>query len=91
MAGRKAQKSGTSTVTHNTRSGSKKAVEAGVTNRTQTGSTATMSSGPSKELTYEQIAQRAEAIWLQKGCQPGQDEQNWREAEAQLKAEMGIA
>ncbi|MDI9431777.1 MAG: DUF2934 domain-containing protein [Sedimentisphaerales bacterium] len=91
MAGRKAQKSGTSTATRNTRSGSKKTVEAGVTNSTQTGSTATKSSGPSKALTYEQIAQRAEAIWLQNGCQAGQDEQNWREAEAQLKAEMGIA
>jgi len=37
------------------------------------------------------IAKRAEAIWIQKGRKPGQDEQNWREAEAQLKAELGIA
>jgi hypothetical protein len=41
-------------------------------------------------LTHEQIAQRAKAIWQAKGCPTGQDEQNWREAEAQLKAELGI-
>jgi hypothetical protein len=42
-------------------------------------------------LTHAQIAERAWAIWQDKGCQPGQDEQNWREAEAQLKAELRIA
>ena len=40
-------------------------------------------------LTYDQIAQRAEHIWRQSGCLPGRDEQNWQEAEAQLKAEQG--
>jgi hypothetical protein len=39
-------------------------------------------------LTYEQIAQRAEEIWKKKGCLPGQDEQNWLEAERQLMAEL---
>jgi len=38
--------------------------------------------------TYEQIAHRAEEIWKKKGCLPGQDEQNWLEAERQLKAEI---
>lgn len=38
--------------------------------------------------TYEQIAQRAQEIWTKKGCLPGQDEQNWLEAERQLKAEL---
>ena len=38
--------------------------------------------------TYEQIAQRAREIWTKKGCLPGQDEQNWLEAERQLKAEL---
>ncbi|HSW00595.1 MAG TPA: DUF2934 domain-containing protein [Sedimentisphaerales bacterium] len=38
--------------------------------------------------TYEQIAQRAAEIWKKKGCLPGQDEQNWLEAERQLKAEF---
>ncbi len=42
----------------------------------------------SKTPTYEQIAQRAKEIWTKKGCLPGQDEQNWLEAERQLKAEM---
>jgi hypothetical protein len=90
MAGRKAQKSSTGTMERNVQSGSKSAVQTGATNIRGTGST-TKSSGASATLTYEQIAQRAEAIWLQKGCQAGQDEQNWREAEAQLKAEMGIS
>ena len=40
--------------------------------------------------THQQIAQRAQAIWKAKGCLAGQDEQNWREAEAQLKAELGL-
>jgi len=39
-------------------------------------------------LTHEQISRRAHEIWLKKGCKPGQDEQNWLEAEAQLRAEM---
>lgn len=37
--------------------------------------------------TYEQISQRAQEIWTKKGCLPGQDEQNWLEAERQLIAE----
>ena len=39
-------------------------------------------------LSHEQIAERARAIWVSKGCIPGHDTQNWMEAEAQLKAEM---
>lgn len=42
----------------------------------------------SKTPTYEQVAQRAREIWTKKGCLPGQDEQNWLEAERQLKAEL---
>jgi hypothetical protein len=38
--------------------------------------------------TREQIAQRAHDIWVKNGCKHGQDEQNWLEAERQLKAEM---
>jgi hypothetical protein len=45
---------------------------------------ATTSAAP----TYEQISQRAQEIWMKKGCLPGQDEQNWLEAERQLKAEL---
>jgi len=47
-------------------------------------------SGTEKVLTHEQIAERAKQIWQQRGCKPGEDEQNWLEAEAQLKAELDI-
>ena len=40
--------------------------------------------------TRKQIEDRAKEIWHRKGCPCGQDEQNWLEAEAQLKKEMGI-
>ena len=43
------------------------------------------------QVTREQIAERAEAIWQASGCLPGLDERNWCEAEAQLKAELAIA
>ena len=39
---------------------------------------------------HEQIAARAKAIWEQRGRLPGQDLANWYEAEAHLKAEMGM-
>lgn len=39
-------------------------------------------------ITYEQTAERAREIWMRNGCRPGEDEQNWLEAETQLKAEM---
>lgn len=38
----------------------------------------------------EQIAQRAQEIWKRHGCPPGEDWENWFEAEAELKREMGI-
>lgn len=38
-------------------------------------------------LTHEQIAERAEMIWQEKGCPPDQDEAHWLEAEAQLRQE----
>jgi len=47
-------------------------------------------SRPHVALTYEQIAERAKAIWQAKGCARGRDEQNWYEAESQLKAELDI-
>jgi hypothetical protein len=39
--------------------------------------------------THDQVAQRAKSIWQAKGCPPGQDQQNWLEAEKQLHAEKG--
>lgn len=41
-----------------------------------------------KNPTHDQIAERARAVWQAKGCPSGLDEQNWREAEAQLRAEL---
>lgn len=39
-------------------------------------------------LTHERVAERARALWLASGCAPGRDDQNWWEAEAQLRAEV---
>jgi len=47
-------------------------------------------SGQAVTLNYDQVSERARAIWLKSGCVPGRDDANWREAEAQLKAELGI-
>jgi hypothetical protein len=41
-------------------------------------------------LTHDLIAERARTIWRERGCSVNRDEENWRAAEAQLKAEMGI-
>ncbi len=41
-------------------------------------------------LTHDLIAERARAIWRERGCSADRDEENWREAEAQLKTERGI-
>jgi hypothetical protein len=44
-------------------------------------------SEPMMSLPHERVAERAKALWMASGCVPGRDEQNWREAEAQLRAE----
>jgi len=41
-------------------------------------------------LAHDQIANRAKAIWERRGCPQGEDERIWREAEDELKREMGI-
>lgn len=41
-------------------------------------------------ITRDLIAERAQAIWLKRGCPRNRDEENWREAEAQLKIELGL-
>jgi len=45
---------------------------------------------PAVVLTRDLIAERARTIWLERGCPRDRDEENWREAEAQLKTELGI-
>jgi len=49
--------------------------------------------GPSLQtvpLSHDRIAERARAIWLARGCSPDHDQENWCDAEAQLKTELGI-
>jgi hypothetical protein len=41
-------------------------------------------------LSHDLIAERARAIWLERGCLPDHDQENWRDAEAQLRTELGI-
>jgi hypothetical protein len=41
-------------------------------------------------LTHDLIAERARTLWRERGCAPDRDQENWREAEAQLKTELGI-
>ena len=40
---------------------------------------------------HEKIAMRAYDRWCQRGCPEGTDQQNWLEAEAELKTEMAKA
>ena len=40
------------------------------------------------KITHDQIARRAHEIWVKRGCKHGQDQENWYEAERQLKAEL---
>jgi hypothetical protein len=64
-------------------SGSVKSVESP---KASVGAKKTGTSSP----TYQQIADRAKEIWRKKGCQTGQDETNWYEAEEQLKRELDV-
>jgi hypothetical protein len=41
-------------------------------------------------LTHDLIAERARTIWRERGCSHDRDQENWREAEAQLKTELGV-
>ena len=44
----------------------------------------------SVKIAHEQIARRAHEIWVQQGCGHGQEQQNWFEAERQLKAQLAV-
>jgi hypothetical protein len=41
------------------------------------------------ELTHQEIASAAYAIFEKSGCIPGRDTENWLKAEAQLRQERG--
>jgi len=71
----------------------------GSTKRTSTKSTTSSRSRKTPALTltqpvalqFEQVAERAYLIWRDRGCPAGLDEQNWLDAEAQLRSELRAA
>ncbi len=44
---------------------------------------------PSAQLPRERVAQRAYDKWMKRGCKHGFDQQDWNEAENELRQEMG--
>jgi len=84
-AGKKSRSTATKAAGQSSRPGGRSA-SSGSTYSTKTPQT---KSRPTVTPTHEQIAQRAVHIWRQGGCVPGRDVQNWQEAEAQLRAELG--
>jgi hypothetical protein len=55
----------------------------------QTPSSTTSSS--SVKVPHDKIAQRAYEKWCKRGCNHGNDRQDWLEAEAELRSEMSRA
>jgi Protein of unknown function (DUF2934) len=55
--------------------------------RSQRKTTAPFGSGPA----HQEIAARAEAIWLERGCPQGANDEIWLEAERQLRRGAGVA
>jgi len=47
-----------------------------------------MTSGHTTQVPHEKIAKRAYEKWCQQGCRQGTDQQNWLEAEREIKAEL---
>ena len=64
-------------------------------NRSEQGSGGTATLSPPRAAavgpTHEQIAARAREIWVRHGRQTGRDQENWLEAERQLRAEQKAA
>ena len=61
-----------------------------MSNRTTSpaGNNATTQAG-TPAIPHEKIAMRAYEKWCQRGCPSGTDQQDWLEAEAELRSEMG--
>ena len=55
--------------------------------RTVTPPMAQPATAPAK-IPHEKIAMRAYDKWCKRGCPHGSDQQDWMEAEAELRAEM---
>ncbi len=62
-----------------------------IRNKTDIFTDTTKKSTVARKLTHTQISERARIIWEKSGRKPGRDEQNWMEAERQLKKELGIS
>ena len=45
---------------------------------------------PQSKIPYEKIAMRAYEKWVKRGCKHGCDQQDWLEAEAELRKEFGM-
>jgi hypothetical protein len=46
---------------------------------------------PPHKIPQEKIAMRAYDKWVKRGCKHGRDQQDWLEAEAELRAEFGMS
>jgi hypothetical protein len=42
-----------------------------------------------KAIEHQQVARRAYEIYRQNGCRPGRDVENWLQAEAEVRRELG--
>lgn len=87
MGQAKTAKSKTTAVGGDVRAGGATATAPRPANTRTTAGTKSRASAKAAAITRDQISQRAREIWIKNGCKPGQDEQNWHEAERQLKAE----
>jgi hypothetical protein len=54
-----------------------------------TTTTTTKQTTPPVAVPPDKIAKRAFEKWIKRGCQHGNDQRDWFEAEAELKAEAG--
>ena len=84
MAQGRSPKGGASTINSTSRSGSGTATAL----RPASASASQATTTRTVKVTHEQIAKRAHEIWVKRGCKHGHDEQNWLEAERQLRAEL---
>lgn len=51
--------------------------------------TSTSTQQPQTQIPHDKIARRAYEKWCQRGQPPGTEQQDWYEAEAELRAEQG--
>ena len=59
-----------------------------MSNRITPATQPTQAGKPATAIPHEQIAKRAYLKWCQRGCKDGMHQQDWLEAEAELRAEV---